>query len=127
MLGWILISTGYFVVNHTQTMKLLGARSLWDLQMSVVVGVGLIMFSGYFSSTLGIFGRALMPNLEQTDLIYPRLADRYLASGVKGLVVAGVLASSVSTLRGSARHSPRCSRATSTRVYWFKMPLIGTT
>jgi len=100
VLGWILIATGYFVVNHTQTMKLMGARSLWDLQMSVVVGVSLIMISGYFSSTLGIFGRALMPGLDRPDMIYPQLVDRYLASGMKGLVVAGVLASAVSTFEG---------------------------
>jgi SSS family solute:Na+ symporter len=100
VIGWILIATGYFVVNHTQTMKLMGARSLWDLQMSVVVGVSLIMISGYFSSTLGIFGRALMPGLDRPDMIYPQLVDRYLTSGMKGLVVAGVLASSVSTFEG---------------------------
>ena len=100
VLGWILIATGYFIVNHTQTMKLMGARSLWDLQMSVVVGVSLIMISGYFSSTLGIFGRALMPGLDRPDMIYPQLVDRYLASGMKGLVVAGVLASAVSTFEG---------------------------
>ncbi len=100
VMGWILIATGYFVVNHTQTMKLMGARSLWDLQMSVVVGVSLIMISGYFSSTLGIFGRALMPGLDRPDMIYPQLVDRYLAAGMKGLVVAGVLASAVSTFQG---------------------------
>jgi SSS family solute:Na+ symporter len=100
VVGWILIATGYFVVNHTQTMKLLGARSLWDLQMSVVVGIALIMISGYFSSTLGVFGRALMPSLERADLIYPRLVNQYLATGVKGLVVAGMVASSASTFEG---------------------------
>jgi len=100
VIGWILIATGYFVVNHTQTMKMMGARSLWDLQMSVVVGVSLIMVSSYFSSTLGIFGRALMPELSRPDVIYPQLVDRYLASGMKGLVVAGVLASSTSTFQG---------------------------
>ncbi len=68
--------------------------------MSVIVGVSLIMLSGYFSSTLGIFGRALQPGLQEADLIYPRLVDRYLATGVKGLVVAGMLASSASTFEG---------------------------
>ena len=55
VIGWCLIAVGYFVVNHTQTMKMFGARSMWDLRMSVVVGSGLIILSGYFSSTLGIF------------------------------------------------------------------------
>ncbi len=100
VIGWCLIATGYHVVSHTQTMKMFGARSLWDLKMSVVVGSGLIILSGYFSSTLGIFGRALMPGLAQPDVIYPRLVDQYLGSGVKGVVVAGVMASAVSTFEG---------------------------
>ena len=100
VIGWCLIAVGYFVVNHTQTMKMFGARSMWDLRMSVVVGSGLIILSGYFSSTLGIFGRALSPGLAQPDVIYPRLVDQYLGSGVKGIVVAGVIASAVSTFEG---------------------------
>ena len=100
VLGWCLISTGYFVVNHTQTMKMLGARSLWDLKMSVVVGTGLIMLSGHFSSSLGVFGRALMPGLQDPDVIYPRLVDQYLSGGLKGVVVAGVVASAISTFEG---------------------------
>ena len=56
VIGWCLIATGYFVVNHTQTMKMFGARSLWDLKMSVVAGTTLIILSGYFSSSLGLLG-----------------------------------------------------------------------
>lgn len=100
VLGWFVIATGYFVVNHTQTMKMMGARSLWHVQMSVIVGVSLIMLSGCFSSTLGVFGRALMPGLDRPDMIYPVLVDRFLGVGVKGLVMAGVLASAVSTFEG---------------------------
>ena len=71
VIGWCLIATGYFVVNHTQTMKMFGARSLWDLKMSVVAGTALIILSGYFSSSLGLLGRALVPGLSNPDLIYP--------------------------------------------------------
>ena len=101
VIGWCFISTGYFVVNHTQTMKMFGARSMWDLKLSVVVGGCLIIFSSYFSSTLGLFGKALMPGLTEPDMIYPRLVDQYLGSGLKGIVVAGVIASTVSTFEGT--------------------------
>ncbi|MDE2928556.1 MAG: hypothetical protein OXT71_19405 [Acidobacteriota bacterium] len=100
VIGWCLIATGYFVVNHTQTMKMFGARSLWDLKMSVVAGTTLIILSGYFSSSLGLLGRALVPGLSNPDLIYPRLVDQYLVSGLKGIVVAGMIASAVSTFEG---------------------------
>ena len=101
VIGWCLISTGYFVVNHTQTMKMFGARSMWDLKLSVVVGCCLIISSSYFSSTLGLFGKALMPGLTEPDTIYPRLVDQYLGSGLKGIVVAGVIASAISTFEGT--------------------------
>ena len=101
VIGWCLISTGYFVVNHTQTMKMFGARSMWDLKLSVVVGCCLIILSSYFSSTLGLFGKALMPGLTEPDMIYPRLVDQYLGNGLKGIVVAGVIASTVSTFEGT--------------------------
>lgn len=100
VIGWCLIATGYFVVNHTQTMKMFGARSLWDLKMSVVAGTALIILSGYFSSSLGLLGRALVPGLSNPDLIYPRLVDQYLVTGLKGIVVAGMIASAVSTFEG---------------------------
>ncbi len=101
VIGWCLISTGYFVVNHTQTMKMFGARSMWDLKLSVVVGCSLIIFSSYFSSTLGLFGKALVPGLTEPDMIYPMLVDQYLGNGLKGIVVAGVIASTVSTFEGT--------------------------
>ena len=100
VIGWCLIATGYFVVNHTQTMKMFGARSMWDLKMCVVAGTGLIMLSGYFSSSLGLFGRALVPDLPNPDMIYPRLVAQYLVSGLKGIVVAGMIASAISTFEG---------------------------
>lgn len=99
VLAWTIIGCGYWTVNHTQTMRLMGARSLWDMRMAALFGVMLslpIMISCAF---LGVCGRAIpdFQNLEAADTLYPMLADRYLTWGWKGLVVAGVLAAAVST------------------------------
>ena len=99
VLAWTIIGCGYWTVNHTQTMRLMGARSLWDMRMAALFGVVLslpIMISCAF---LGICGRAIpeYQNLESADTLYPILADRYLTWGWKGLVVAGILAAAVST------------------------------
>jgi SSS family solute:Na+ symporter len=99
-LGWGIVGLGYFVVNHSQTMKMLGARSMWDLKMGVVVTSFATILLMYFTGTLGIIGRALLPGLERPDSVFPILVDRYLASGLKGLVVAGVVAAAVSTYEG---------------------------
>ena len=100
VLGHLCVATGYAVVNHSQTMKMFGARSLWDVKMSaVIVGASsaLIIF---FIGSLGIFGRALEPGLESSDSIFPYLVDRYVTTGFKGLVLAGVVAAAISSFEG---------------------------
>ncbi|MCB1077985.1 MAG: sodium/solute symporter [Verrucomicrobiae bacterium] len=96
-IGWVIIGGGYWTVNHTQTMRLLGARSLWDMKMAALFGVTISMPIMIACSSIGIFGRALFPDFDPPDALYPYLADRYLGPGWKGLVVAGIVAAAVST------------------------------
>lgn len=99
--AWVIIGTGYAVVNHTQTMKMFGARSLWDLKMSVLVVAGMTMIMMYFNGTLGILGRAIWPEpLQRPDEIYPLLVSKFLSTGLKGIVVAGVVAAAITTYEG---------------------------
>ena len=100
LVGWILVVTGYFVVNHTQTMKLFGVRSLWDLKMAALLGGALISGTFFFSGGLGLFGRNLFPDLPKPDMIYPRMVNELLAPGLKGLVLAGLVSASISTFTG---------------------------
>lgn len=97
IIGWVIISSGYWIVNHTQTMRLLGSRSLWDMKMAAVFGVALSMPIMVGCAMLGVFGRALYPDFAQPDQLYPLMADTYLGVGLKGLVVAGILAAAIST------------------------------
>lgn len=99
LLGWTIIGTGYWTVNHTQTMRLLGARSLWDMKMAAIVGVGVSLPVMVACSYLGVFGRAIpeYQNLKDSDALFPLLANRFLGPGLTGLVVAGVVAAVVST------------------------------
>ncbi len=97
ILAWIIISGGYWLVNHTQTMRMLGSRSIWDMKMAAVFGVALSMPIMVGCASLGVFGRALYPDFGQPDQLYPFMANEYLGVGLKGLVVAGILAAAVST------------------------------
>lgn len=98
-LGWTIIGSGYWTVNHTQTMRLMGARSLWDMKLAAVFGVAASLPIMIGCACLGVFGRAIpeFSDLERADSLYPLLANRYLGIGLKGLVVAGVAAAGVST------------------------------
>ena len=96
-LGWIIIAAGYWTVNHSQVMRLLGARSCWDMKMAALFGVTISVPLMVCSASLGVFGHALFPDFEQPDQLYPHLADLYLGVGLKGLVVAAIVAAAVST------------------------------
>ena len=96
-LGWIIVVSGYWTVNHTQTMRLMGTRSLWDMKMAALFGTALSMPVMFASISLGVFGRALFPDFAPADQMYPHLADRFLVPGLKGLVVAGMIAAAIST------------------------------
>lgn len=105
-LAWIIIGLGYAVVNHTQSMRLFGARSEWDMRMAVVVS-GLILLGVNFTNlVIGIMGRALYPepglmplsaSLQVRDSVFPLLVSELTTTGLRGLMVAGVVAASFST------------------------------
>lgn len=103
VLGWSIIGSGYWTVNHTQTMRLMGTRSLWDMKMAATFGVAMSLPIMIACALLGVFGRALVPDLaanpaiDHADKMYPYLASTYLVWGMKGLVVAGIVAAAVST------------------------------
>jgi SSS family solute:Na+ symporter len=97
LFGWIVSLTAYCVVNHSQAMRLLAARTEWDMKLAAFVAAAITAAVMWFNVTLGVLGRALLPDLVLVDQIYPRLVSEYLAPGLVGLVVAGVLAGGISS------------------------------
>ena len=98
----IILGIAYSVVNHTQSMRLLGSRSEWDLKMSVFVAGFTLVVMSFFNLSMGIMGRALHPVADKLpdgkhDAIYPFLVTELAPVGLKGIVVAGILAAVLST------------------------------
>ncbi|MBI1311400.1 sodium/solute symporter [bacterium] len=98
-LGWTIVGAGYWTVNHTQTMRLMGSRSLADMKYAAVFGVILSLPVMMISACLGVFAHGIdgLPPHETADDLYPILANQFLGPGLKGLVVAGMVAAVVST------------------------------
>ena len=105
-IAFIIVGLAYSIVNHTQSMRMFGARSQWDMKMSVIVASVILLATTYMNLMIGIMGRALHPltadlpvaeALQKADSIYPVLVRDLTDYGIKGLVVAGVLAASFST------------------------------
>ncbi len=108
--GWLaaaaffLIGVSYSVVNHTQSMRMLGARSERDLRLSAVLAGSVLIVTTFTNLMIGVIGRALYPAfpaevavLQTNDVIYPLMVRELTGIGLKGLVVAGILAASFST------------------------------
>ncbi len=97
LFGWAISLTAYVVVNHSQAMRLLAARSEWDMRAAAVAASFALAFVMFCNISLGVLARALYPELDAVDEAFPRMATDFLAPGLLGLVVAGVLAGAVST------------------------------
>jgi SSS family solute:Na+ symporter len=95
--GWIITLTAYCVVNHSQAMRMLAARSEWDMKMAAVVASFVTAAVMWFNITLGVMGRAIYPEIESVDRVFPLLVQDFLAPGLIGVVVGGVLAGGIST------------------------------
>lgn len=105
-LAWLIIGLGYAVVNHTQSMRLFGARSEWDMRMAVVVSGLVLLVLNFTNLSVGVFGRALYPDpslmplaaeFQVRDSTFPLIVRELTSVGMKGLIVAGVVAACFST------------------------------
>ncbi len=97
VVGWMIVLLAYCVVNHSQSMRMLAARSEWDMKMAAVVAGVVTAVVGWLCVTIGVLGKAIFPELEMVDEVYPRLLQRYVGPGLIGVVVAGLLAGGIST------------------------------
>ncbi len=105
-IAFVIFGLSYSIVNHTQSMRMFGSRSEWDLKMSVVVASVILLVTTFTNLMVGVIGRAMYPDphlmpieasLQVRDSIYPLLVRDLTSTGLKGLVVAGVIAAILST------------------------------
>ena len=97
VVGWIIVLSAYCVVNHSQAMRMLAARSEWDMKMAAVAAGLVTAVVLWFNVTIGLLGKAIFPDLPDVDQVFPKLVNEYLGPGLLGIVVAGLLAGGIST------------------------------
>ncbi len=104
--SFFIIGFMYAIVNHTQSMRLFGSRSEWDLRMAVVPAAAILLLTTFTNLMVGVMGRGLYPeisalpvneSLQKGDSIYPLLITEVATVGLKGIIVAGIVASIFST------------------------------
>jgi solute:Na+ symporter, SSS family len=102
VLSFTIVGFAYSIVNHTQSMRLLGSRSEWDMKMAIVPAGLLLIVMTFLSLGLGVMGRGLYPDVGmlpdgRADNVFPHILQQFGSPGLTGLVVAGVFAAAFST------------------------------
>ena len=97
LFGFIVSLSAYCVINQSQIMRMLAARSEWDLRTAALLASAVAVLVMGCNIFLGVLGHGLFPNLEHADRLYPLMLSKYLGVGLLGLVVSGLLAGAIST------------------------------
>jgi SSS family solute:Na+ symporter len=88
---WTFVDPGFF--QRTQA-----ARTPKVATYGILISVAFWLLFDALTNTVGLYARALFPNLATPSQSYLILADNVLFSGMRGLFYAGMIASILSTL-----------------------------
>ncbi len=99
ILGFYFWGTNQFIVQ-----RVLAARDIHHARWGILLAA-LLKFSAMFILLFpGVMARGLFPDLESPDLVFPTMVAELLPIGLKGLVLAGLIAAIMSSI-DSTLHS----------------------
>lgn len=96
--GILVIGVYYFCMNQIQVQRVLGARSLDDGRLGALLGGALKLTLLFIIILPAVLATAIYPNLENPDRIWPTLALDLLPIGLRGLLLAALIAALMSTI-----------------------------
>lgn len=64
----------------------------------ILISIIFFAFFDFLTTSTGLFGRALIPNIDQPVNAFPLLAEKVLSPGLKGIFYAAMFATIISTL-----------------------------
>lgn len=88
----------YWCMDQTNVQRVLGARSVADGQKGAIFTGFLKLLIPFILVLPGVIAHALYPNLERYDAAYPRLVQDILPVGLRGVVLAGLIAILMSSM-----------------------------
>jgi SSS family solute:Na+ symporter len=88
----------YWCMDQTNVQRVLGARSVDQGQKGAIFAGFLKLLIPFILVLPGVIAHALYPNLPKADMAYPRLVSDLLPAGVRGLVLAGLIAILMSSM-----------------------------
>jgi solute:Na+ symporter, SSS family len=88
----------YWCMDQTNVQRVLGARSIDHGQKGAIFAGFLKLLIPFILVLPGVIARALYPNLPRADMAYPRMVGELLPVGLRGLVLAGLIAILMSSM-----------------------------
>jgi SSS family solute:Na+ symporter len=98
MLGVPILGFYYWITNHYVVQRVLGARSIPHAQWGAFLAGFLKLLVLFIIVFPGIFSRQLFPDLVNPDMVYPTMLINLIPDGVKGIVIAGLIAAIMSSV-----------------------------
>ncbi|MEX1239362.1 MAG: sodium/solute symporter [Cyclobacteriaceae bacterium] len=97
------VNIWYWCTNQAMIQSSLGAKSPWHSGMGVILLGFLIILASLTIEFPGLIAYALNPNLENVDNAYLFVVKTLVPSGLKGLILAGLMAAMMSTIQALAQ------------------------
>lgn len=88
----------YWCIDQTNVQRVLGARTIEEGQKGAIFAAFLKILPLFILVLPGVIARVLYPNLGHHDLAFPTMITNLLPSGLRGLVLAGVIATLMSSM-----------------------------
>ncbi|HET7100348.1 MAG TPA: sodium/solute symporter, partial [Terriglobia bacterium] len=88
----------YWCMDQTNVQRVLGARTIQDGQRGAIFAGFLKILPVFLLVLPGVIARVLYPGLPRYDDAYPRLVQGLLPVGLRGLVLAGLIAILMSSM-----------------------------
>ncbi len=88
----------YWCMDQTNVQRVLGARSVDQGQKGAIFAGFLKLLIPFILVLPGVIAHALYPNLPSADMAYPRLVRDLLPVGLRGMVLAGLIAILMSSM-----------------------------
>jgi solute:Na+ symporter, SSS family len=88
----------YWCMDQTNVQRVLGARSSQDGQRGAIFAGFLKLGVPFILVLPGVIARVLYPGLPRYDVAYPRMVAELLPVGLRGLVLAGLIAILMSSM-----------------------------
>ena len=98
LVGVPLLGFWYWVTNQYVTQRVLAARDINHARWGAMLGGFMKLLPLFIMVLPGAMAVSLLPNIENSDMVFPTLVAEVLPVGVVGIVLAGLISAIMSTV-----------------------------